>query len=140
MKSQVKDWMTTQVVTVSPTTVLPEVEKLMADKHIRHLPVVDHDHLVGIVTWGDVRGAESSKATLLSAAELNYLLARVTISHIMTRTPMTVPQNAPIDEAARLMMTKKIGGLPVVDDTGHLVGIITESDILRMVAQQRSVN
>jgi acetoin utilization protein AcuB len=130
----IKDWMTKEVVVVSPKTTVPDAHRLMTEKGIRRLPVMDRDKLVGIVTRGDVRGAEPSEATTLSIWELNYLLARLKLSEIMTRKPVTISPNATVGEAAQVMLDNKISGLPVVDGNGKLVGIITESDIFRLVA------
>jgi acetoin utilization protein AcuB len=135
MKNFVRDWMTRNPITVDPRTTLPEAHKIMKDRRIRRLPVVDRGHLVGIVTLGDVREAEPSDATTLSIFELHYLLAKLTIGEIMTREPLTITSDASIREAAKLMLHHKIGGLPVMDD-GKLVGIITESDIFRVLAQE----
>ncbi len=131
----VKDWMTTQVVSITPDTSLSEAHRFMSDKCIRRLPVVQNGKLVGIVTRSDVRGAEPSAATSLSIWEMSYLLANLKIEEIMTRNPIAVSPQITIGEAARIMLEKKIGGLPVVDDTGRLAGIITESDIFRLVVQ-----
>lgn len=130
----IKDWMTKDVVVVTPNTTVPDAHRLMTEKGIRRLPVMDGNKLVGIVTRGDVRGAEPSEATTLSIWELNYLLAKLKLSEIMTRKPVTVSPNATIGEGAQLMLDNKISGLPVVDGDGKLVGIITESDIFRLVA------
>ncbi|GAB4443592.1 MAG: hypothetical protein Fur0044_39890 [Anaerolineae bacterium] len=135
-KELVKDWMTRDVVTVSPEMTLPEAHRLMEEKKIRRLPVIEAGKLVGIVTRGDIRGAEPSGATSLSIWEVNYLLAKLKIGEIMTARPVTIAAEETIGEAARLMLEKKISGLPVVDQAGHLVGIITESDIFRLVVQE----
>lgn len=134
-KTFVRDWMTPNPITVDPKTTLPEAHKIMKDRRIRRLPVIDRGHLVGIVTLGDVREAEPSDATTLSIFELHYLLAKLTIGEIMTREPITISVNGTIREAAKMMLQHKIGGLPVMDD-GKLVGIITESDIFRVMAQE----
>ncbi len=134
----VGDWMTREVITISPDTSLAEAHKLMQEKRIRRLPVVEHDRIVGIVTLGDVRGAEPSQASSLSIWEMNDLLAKLKVAEVMTRHPMTIGQNASIGEAARLMLDHKFSGLPVVDEAVHLVGIITESDIFRLVASEWS--
>lgn len=131
----VKDWMTRDVITITPETTLPEAHKLMNDYQIRRLPVVKDGHLVGIVTLGDIRGAEASQATSLSIWELNYLLSKLMVKEIMTCRPIVISQEATIDEAAQVMLDNKISGLPVVDYHGELVGIITESDIFRIVVQ-----
>lgn len=131
----VRDWMTRDVVTVSPDTTLPEAHRLMTDNQIRRLPVMENGRLVGIVTGGDVRGAEASDATLLSVWELHYLIAKIKIGEIMTPDPVIISQDATIGEAAQVMLDNKISGLPVVNGEGKLVGIITESDIFRIVVQ-----
>ena len=131
----VKDWMTSDVVTISPDTTLPDAHRLMDEKGIRRLPVLKDGKLVGIVTRGDVRGAEPSGATTLSIWELHYLLAKLKIKEVMTPNPITISQNRMIGEAAQLMLDNRISGLPVVDSGGNAIGIITESDIFRMVVQ-----
>ena len=134
----VRDWMTREVITISPETSLAEAHKLMTEKRVRRLPVVDHDQIVGIVTLGDVRGAEPSRASSLSVWEMNDLLAKLKVAEIMSRDPITIQQNTNIGEAAQIMLEKKFSGLPVVDEADHLVGIITESDIFRLVANEWS--
>ena len=130
----VRDWMTRNPITATPDTTLPDAHKLMKDHRIRRLLIVKDDQLVGIVTRGDVRGAEPSEATSLSIFELNYLIGKLTLDRIMTKDPLTVSPETTIGEAARLMLERKISGLPVLE--GHrLVGIITESDIFRLVVK-----
>lgn len=133
-KSQIRDWMTADPITASPTMTLPEALQVMARHNIRRLPVVDKGKLVGIVTRGDLRGAQPSRATSLSIFELHYLVGRITLDQIMTRDPLTVEDNTTVQDAARLMLQRKISGLPVVHQ-GKLVGIITESDIFRLVVR-----
>jgi CBS domain-containing protein len=132
----VKDWMTREVITITPDTTLPDVHRLMAEKKIRRLPVMENERLVGIVTLGDVREAEPSDATSLSIWEINYLLAKLKIGKIMTRNPITIYANDTLGEAAWLMLTKKVSGLPVVDGQRKVIGIITESDIFRLVVHE----
>lgn len=133
-KELVQDWMTRDVITITPETPLPEAHQMMMNEEIRRLPVVDKKHhLVGIVTLGDIRGAQPSPATSLSIWELNYLLSRLKIQEIMTPNPITLQVDASIGEAARTMLERRVSGLPVVDAENKLVGIITESDIFSMV-------
>ena len=133
-----RDWMTREVVVVAPETTLPEAHRLMNDNQIRRLPVVKDGQLVGIVTHGDVRGAAASDATSLSIWELQYLIAKIEVKEIMTPDPIIISHDATIGEAAQVMLDYKISGLPVVDSDGKLVGIITESDIFRIVVQDWS--
>lgn len=133
-KRLVRDWMTPNPITVNSRTPLPEAHQLMMTHRIRRLPVVDDGVLVGIVTRGDIRGAQPSEATSLSIYEIHYLLSRLTVGQIMSRPVITVAPDMTVQAAAALMLQHKIAGLPVVED-GRVVGIITESDIFRMVAQ-----
>jgi len=130
----VKDWMTRDVITASTNLGLLDADALMRQHNIRRLPVLENGRLVGIVTHGDIREAKPSAATSLSTWEMNYLLANLTLDKVMTKAPQFISPEATIGEAADIMLTFKISGLPVVDTAGNLVGIITESDIFRMVA------
>lgn len=132
----VKNWMTREVITVTPETPLSEAEELMLARGIRRMPVMEHDHLIGIVTKGDLREADPSSVTSLSSWEVNEIRAKVKVGQLMTAKPKTISQDATINEAAQTMLKSKVSGLPVVDQAGKLVGIITESDIFRMVVQQ----
>ena len=134
MKTElVKDWMTANPICVSPETTLPEALQIMKDKRIRRLPVMDgKGKLVGVVTRGDLRGAQPSEATSLSIYEINYLISKLTLGGLMTKAVITVTPNTTIGDAARIMLKHKIAGLPVMDD-GKVVGILTESDVFRMV-------
>lgn len=133
----VREWMTSPVLTISPTASISNAHQMMKENGVRRLPVVDHDRLVGIITIGDVREASPSDATTLSIWELNYLWAQLTVEKIMTRHPYTIEAGNSILDAAQIMLDKKISGLPVVDDEGKLVGMITESDVFRMLVKQR---
>jgi acetoin utilization protein AcuB len=132
----VKEWMAQPVVSVTPDTPVADAYNMMMQKSIRRLPVVEHERLVGIVTLGDLREARPSPATSLSIYELNYLLAKLTVGQVMTHNPLTVSPHTPIPTAARIMMEHKVSGLPVVDEEKRPVGIITESDIFRMLIDQ----
>lgn len=132
----VKDWMSRDVITIAPDTPLTEAHRLMKEYIIRRLPVVKHGRLVGIVTLGDIREAEPSDATSLSIWEMNYLLSKLKIEKIMTKNPVTIGPDETIGEAAQLMLAHKISGLPVIDQAKKVIGIITESDIFRMVVQE----
>ncbi|HST05527.1 MAG TPA: CBS domain-containing protein [Chloroflexia bacterium] len=133
---RVKDWMTTPAKTVDINTPVADAYNVMMEQGIRRLPVVDGDKLVGIVTLGDLREARPSPATSLSIYELNYLLSKLTVDKVMTHDPFVVSATTPIQHAARLMLDRKVGGLPVVDEESNLLGIITESDIFSMLVDQ----
>jgi acetoin utilization protein AcuB len=124
--------MTTPAVTITPETPFQEALKLMRDKKFRRLPVVDSaGRIVGIVSERDMLHASPSPATSLSVWEVNYLLWKLKISDIMTHNVLTIHQDMPIEDAANLMVTHKIGGVPVVDNGGKVVGVITETDIFK---------
>jgi CBS domain-containing protein len=134
----VREWMTKQVLTVAPHTTLRSAHQLMKENHIRRLPVMDNGKLVGIITIGDAREASPSDATTLSIWELNYLWAQLTVDKVMTQPVITISPDAPIIDGAQLMLEHKISGLPVVDNQGKLVGILTESDIFKMLVRSRT--
>ena len=104
---------------------------LTAQRGIRHLPVLDGERLVGIVSDRDLKRAMASPATSLETHELRYLLDHVLVREIMTGGVITVRPTAPIEEAARLMVLEKIGALPVTEGE-RLIGILTETDLLRL--------
>jgi acetoin utilization protein AcuB len=122
--------MTAHPITVPPTTSVLEARALMATRQIRHLLVEARDRLVGIVTDRDIRLNLPSPATSLSVWELNHLLAKLTVEQVMTRSVVTIDPIHDARDAARIMVERKIGALPVVADD-RLVGILTETDLLR---------
>jgi len=126
----VRDIMSADPAVIDPSTSLPDAMELMKARSIRRLPVVERGRLVGIVTDRDLKEAAPSRAIALSMYELHYLLARTRVSEVMHRDVVTIAPDQNVSEAARLMYRLKIGGIPVVSDD-HLVGIITESDVLR---------
>ncbi len=128
----VRDRMTWDPVTITPETPFQDALKLMQEHKFRRLPVVDKKgKLVGIVSERDLLYASPSPATSLSVWELNYLLSRLKVREIMTKQVITTTPDTPIEDAARVMVDKKIGGLPVVDEKQHVVGVITETDIFK---------
>jgi acetoin utilization protein AcuB len=130
---RVRDLMTPGPITVGPATPMLDARQRMADARIRHLVVVEDSRLVGIITDRDIRLNLPSPATSLSVWEINALLARLTVGEVMSRSVIVVDSARSAAEAARLMVDHKIGALPVVDG-GRLIGIVTESDFVRVVA------
>jgi acetoin utilization protein AcuB len=125
----VGDIMQQSVVTVGPKTRWPEAMWLVAQRGIRHLPVLADGRLVGIVSDRDLKLAMASPAASLVTHQLTYLLDPLTVDEIMTRAVITVTPDWPVEEAARLMAREKISALPVTRD-GRLVGIVTETDVI----------
>lgn len=130
----VRDLMTPSPITVTPETSVTDARAVMARSHIRHLLVTEGDKLVGIVTDRDIRLNLPSPATSLSIWELNYLLARLKVAEVMTTAVITVEPGRGAREAAHIMLDHKIGALPVVDGR-RLVGILTETDLVRAFAR-----
>ena len=131
---RIRDVMTKNPVTVSSETLVVDAQKLMKEKDIRRLPVVDRDKLVGIVTKHDLLEASPSPATSLSIYELNYLLSKMKMKEIMKKNPVTLTPDTPFEEAIKIGQDKKIGSFPIMEN-GKLVGITTESDILRFLTR-----
>lgn len=131
----VKDWMKSEVFTARPSTPMIEAHQLMREKGIRRMPVVKEkgNKLVGIITRSDIRQAEPSGATTLNVWEVNYLLSRLKVKEIMTKEVLTVRAEDTIKKAAIMMHDNQIGALPVVNSNEELVGILTESDIFRVL-------
>ena len=127
---KIRDLMTEKPITVGLDTPALEARQIMVSKRIRHLLVTDGPKLAGMVTDRDIRLNLPSPATSLSVWEVNYLLARLTVESVMTKALVTVSPGWDPRDAAVLMLEHKIGALPVVNN-GELVGIITETDLLR---------
>jgi acetoin utilization protein AcuB len=124
--------MTQTPVTITPDTSVTEALRLMRERKVRRLPVLDdRGKLVGIVSDQDLLYASPSPVTSLSVWEVHYLLAKLKVEEVMTRKVITVTEDTPVEEAARIMADNKIGGLPVMRD-GKLVGIVTESDLFKI--------
>lgn len=124
--------MTRNPITVTPDVSVPDAQALMRREKIRRLPVLDKQgRLVGIVTSLDLIHASPSPATSLDMYELHYLLSKLKIETVMTKHVITVTEDTPLEEAARIMVDNNISGLPVVRGE-TLVGIITESDLFKL--------
>jgi len=126
----VRALMTGAPITVPPDISIFEARRLMDGARIRHVLVALGGDLLGIVTDRDIRLNMPSQATSLSVWELNYLLAKVTVGEVMTRSVITVRPDLDAHDAAQIMLDHKIGALPVIDE-GRLIGIVTETDLLR---------
>ena len=128
----VRELMTPNVITVAEDQTILEVRELMSNKNIRRIPVVDDIRRIrGIITDGDIGRSEPSDATTLSKYEANYLLSRLKVRDVMTKTVITVNDTSEIEEVAYQLYRNKIGALPVVDADNKLCGIITDSDVFK---------
>lgn len=139
----VSERMSRPVICVSPDEPINEVLAMFRKEHIRRAPVMKDGKLIGIVSERDLLNAAPSSATTLNVWELNYLISKVKIKDVMSKKVITVDQDTPIEEAARIMADKKIGGLPVLSGE-KVVGIITETDLFKvflelMGARQKAI-
>lgn len=124
--------MSTPVISISPDTPVQDALAQMKKERVRRFPVVDkHGKLIGIVSESDLLNASPSDATSLSVWEVNYLLSKITVERVMTRDVITVTEDTPLEEAARIMADHKIGGLPVMRGD-QVVGIITETNLFKI--------
>jgi acetoin utilization protein AcuB len=126
--------MSRPVISVSPETPINEALAMFRTEHIRRAPVMKEGKLLGIISERDLLNASPSSATTLSVWELNYLISKVKVKEVMTKKVITVDVDTPIEEAARIMADKKIGGLPVVN-AGKVVGMITETDLFKILLE-----
>ena len=131
----VRERMTHNPITIKDDTSLDDALRIMRENKVRRLPILDASgKLVGIVSEKDLLYASPSPATSLSVWEIHGLLSRIRVSELMTKNVITVCEDCPIEEAARIMVDNKIGGLPVMRGDA-VVGIITESDIFRVFTE-----
>ncbi|MGQ9695836.1 MAG: CBS and ACT domain-containing protein [Thermodesulfobacteriota bacterium] len=128
----VRKKMKKDLITINKSERMTVAKKILEEKNIRHLPVVEGKKLIGLVTNMDIRKAEASPATSLEIRELHYLLDKLTVGEIMTRNVITISPDVSVEEAATILHDNKIGCLPVVED-GNLVGIITENDVMEIL-------
>jgi acetoin utilization protein AcuB len=127
----VRDRMTQDPITITPDVSLYDALQMMRENKVRRLPVLDKKgKLVGIVLERDLLYASPSPATSLSVYELNYLVAKIKVEELMTRNVITVEDDCPLEDAARVMVDNRISGLPVMRDN-KVVGMITESDLFK---------
>jgi acetoin utilization protein AcuB len=123
-----KDYMTRNVVTCHPDDFLIDVRKVMQEQGLRHIPVVDEEKLVGIVSLNTIRDAAPSKATDLSIHEIHYVLSKMRIRDVMKKKVITCGPGDHIEDVARVMQEKRIGAVPVVEK-GRLLGVLTNDDM-----------
>jgi acetoin utilization protein AcuB len=125
----VKDWMSKNVITIDVKATLQDAINLMMEHDISLLPVMEEGKLVGVVTDRDVKHASPSDASLLDFQTIMYHVARLEIGSIMSTTPVLIPVNLTIEEAAEMLMQRNVSGAPVVDDAGQVKGVITKNDL-----------
>lgn len=131
----IREYMVSPVITVTPDTLIDDALRTMHQHHIRRLPVVDKGKLVGLVTRQILREAIPEHPLPLTIWGVHYQLARMKVRDVMITDVITVTPDVTIGEASALASQHKIGTLPVVDEKSNLVGIITSSDLFRLLSQ-----
>ena len=129
----VKNWMSKEVITVNADDTMQNAIYTLQEQNIKMLPVMDDVKLVGIITDRDLKKASPSDATTLDMHELLFLISKIKVRDLMKEPVFTARPDDTVEEAAVLLLEKKISGLPVVDENNRLVGIITRSDIFRVL-------
>jgi len=129
----VKNWMSKPAVTIDADASMHDAIKLLKNHNIKMLPVMEKGNLVGIVTDRDIKRASASDATSLEIHELLYLISKIKIREVMTKNPITVPQDYTVEETAEILLKHNISGVPVVDQFSDVIGTITQNDIFRIL-------
>jgi CBS domain-containing membrane protein len=130
----VADVMTRDVVSVEESDTLTNLLASLQSLRFRHLPVTDGDHLIGLITETDLLGIASSNLLPHGASQDRVLQDRFRVRDIMVRNVLTATPETTLHEAAQLLLKQRFGCLPVVDASNVLVGIITGSDFVRLIA------
>ena len=128
----VKDNMTRNPYTIGLNQSVSETLEIMSASKVHRLPVVDQKgKLIGLVTESLIASNTPNNSSSLSVFELNYLLNKLQVKDIMVKEPIVIGPDALLEEAATLLLKNNIGCLPVVDENGILLGIITHDDVFK---------
>jgi len=128
---KVRDWMTENVIVLNEHDNVIKAMQIFKEHKIRRIPVVKNGKLVGIVTDRDIKSSTPPEVFSTDIYETYYLISNLKIRDIMAPNPVTVKPEDEIEKAAILMLEHKISGLPVVDESEKVVGIITQTDIFK---------
>ncbi len=127
----VKDLMSSELYTLKPTDTIQQARKLMLEKHIRHIPIVEEGKFVGLLTKQDVLAVSVSALADIDITERNELESHVPISEVMISEVVIAEENTNLGKAAQFLLQQKHGCLPIFRD-GKIIGILTESDFVRL--------
>ncbi|WP_129627720.1 CBS domain-containing protein [Candidatus Oscillochloris fontis] len=137
VEQEVRYWMRTPAVTINLAAPLSDALALMREYDVRRIPVIiDTGELRGMITQGDIRGADVMRVAGLDPLDIAEALRRVKVYEVMSEAPLAITPETGLREAAMLMIENKIGGLPVIDDQNRVIGIITESDLFETLVLQ----
>jgi acetoin utilization protein AcuB len=132
---KVKTFMTKDPITVDADTTIMKAHQIMREHNIKRLPVTKNGKFVGLVSSTMIAEASPSKASRLSVHELNYIISKMTVGDIYLDTPITISPDYPIEEAILLGKKHGIGGFPVIDENNNLVGILSTTDVAKVVIE-----
>jgi len=127
----IRDWMATAILTVDANTSVMRATRTMKENNIRRLPVLSHGKLVGVVTDRDLKEASPSSTSEIDIHEMYYLLSEMKIKDVMTDKCICLRQDDTLEKAALVMLKERISGIMILDDNENLVGLLSETDILR---------
>jgi len=127
----IRDWMAKDILTIDENTSVMRATRIMKEKNVRRLPVLSHGKLTGMITDRDLKDASPSKSTSLDIHEMYYLLSEMKVSEMMTPSPICLQDTDSLEKAAVVMLMNRISGLPIVGESGQLVGLLSETDILQ---------
>jgi len=128
----VKNWMSTNAITINTEESLQQAITVMKENNLRHLPVTGKGKLVGMISDQDLKRISTAEATSLELPELIHLLSRTRITSIMSKTPVSIFSDSTLEEAAQLMLKHNIRCLPVTNKENEIIGVITQTDIFRI--------
>jgi CBS domain-containing protein len=125
----VREFMASPVTSLPSTARLLDAGLLLRAGRIRHIPIIDDGHLIGILSDRDIQRCTPSMLTRVTAEEYNAIFEDTPVERVMTREPQHILPDAPLHIAAALLRASKLGCLPVVEN-GAVIGIITKDDML----------
>ena len=135
----IKDWMATSVLTVDANTSVMRATRTMKENNIRRLPVMSHGKLIGVVTDRDLKDASPSSTSEMDIHEMYYLLSEMKVKDVMTDKCICLKQDDTLEKAALVMLKERISGIMILDDEKNLVGLLSETDILRGFIQATGI-
>lgn len=136
----VKNWMSKPAITIDADATIQDAIGLLKQHKIRMLPVMESDQLVGIITDRDLKRASASDVAFLDIYELTDLISRIKVKTIMTKNPVIAPYDHTVEEIAALLFVHNISGVPVVDQQGKLIGVITKTDMFKALVSLSGVS
>ena len=135
----IKDWMATAILTVDANTSVMRATRTMKENNIRRLPVMSHGKLIGVITDRDLKEASPSTTSDIDIHEMYYLLSEMKVKDVMTDKCISLRQDDTLEKAALVMLKERISGIMVVDDEDNLMGLLSETDIMRGFIQATGI-